>query len=148
MKILPLVLRTKRKPGRQDFVRVRPGAEYRAIVAVLEREQDAGDAYLVRPEIYPYIKEECRLVDVFVAITRKGDAFLWLIPVPDDEGKDNDWNRTNRTAAMRAMHEWVSVRSNRSLGAYVSAWCRSRSRSRSGMTAPCAITSPRRSRIA
>src|SRR5262249_31036437 len=104
--------------GRQDFVRVRSEPEYRQDVAVLE-DEDSDDVYLVRPDIYPYIKEECRLVTIFTAISRKGDVFLWAIPLPDADGKDNDWNRTNRDAALRAMKEWVAVRSNRSIGAYV-----------------------------
>src|SRR5262249_35180286 len=112
VKALLLTVRVKRKPGRQDFVRVRSEPEYRQDVAVLE-DEDSDDVYLVRPDIYPYIKEECRLVTIFTAISRKGDVFLWAIPLPDADGKDNDWNRTNRDAALRAMKEWVAVRSNR-----------------------------------
>ena len=39
-----------RKPGRQDFVRTHPDAEYRVTTAVIEVQEDR-EMYLVAPEL-------------------------------------------------------------------------------------------------
>ena len=52
------------------------------------------------------------------AITRQGVLFLWPLRVPGEFGKTDNWLASAREAAAHAVHAWVRVQSNMSLGAY------------------------------
>jgi len=115
---LLLYVPVRRKPKPQHFVRVRPDPEYRTDIAVIEVEGE-DEPYLVTPTIAVQVKDECRFVSLFTGITRDLITFFWAIPLPAADGKDNEWNRSNREAANIAMHSWVRVTTKRELGAYV-----------------------------
>ena len=107
-----------RKPGKQDFIRVRPEPEYRENFAMIDLKDDRED-YIVRPEILPELAGEVVLKTLFTAINRQGVVFLWPVrlPAPDDR-KTSAWSQSAREAAEMAMTRWVRMRSNMNLGAY------------------------------
>lgn len=106
-----------RKPSRQDFIRVRPGADWRLETAVLEVKEDQ-ETYLVDPSLWSEMPGEIVPKALFVAINRQGVVFLWPAKLPREDGRQDAWGRSAIEAAQIAMGNWVRVVSNMSLGAY------------------------------
>ncbi|MCZ6638310.1 MAG: hypothetical protein O7C66_08975 [Alphaproteobacteria bacterium] len=106
-----------RKPLKSEFVRVNPAPEYRMLVAIIE-DKDARETYLVVPVVAAVLPGDTTIRELRVAMTRQGTAFLWPVPVPSEDGRDNAWNLSQREAADRAEKHWVRVVSNMALGAY------------------------------
>jgi hypothetical protein len=106
-----------RKPSRQDFVRVHPAPEYRENFAMIDLKDDRED-FLVRPEILPELVGEVVYETIFTAINRQGVVFLWPVNLPSPDDRKSAWPRSAREAAEMAMHKWLRVQSNMSLGAY------------------------------
>jgi hypothetical protein len=106
-----------RMPNPQDFVRVHPGADYRADFAMIELKEEREE-YIVRGrDLIGELTGEIRPKTLFTAISRQGVVFLWPVPLPV-EGKQMEWHRSRREAAELGMKQWVRVKSNLSLGAY------------------------------
>ena len=106
-----------RKPLAQDFVRVRPEPQYRAMLAFIELKDDR-ETYIVDLGAVPELAGECLFANLFTAITRTGVLFMWPVKIPAADGRISEWNVSAATAAEHAMKGWIRVRSNMSLGAY------------------------------
>ena len=106
-----------RKPGRQDYIMVRPEPEYRADTALLDLEEE-GDCFLVTRDMQIDHMDELLPVTLYTAITRAGLTFLWPVRLPDPTGRRNLWTESARNAVKLAMEGWVRVKSNRSAGFY------------------------------
>jgi hypothetical protein len=106
-----------RKPNRQDFVRVHPGAEYRAALALIQLEED-DEMYLVPPPIARELPGEFKMATIYTAISRQSVVFLWPVWLPAADGRVIEWHRSAAEAAELAMRRWIRVKANRSLGAY------------------------------
>jgi hypothetical protein len=106
-----------RKPGKQDFIRVRPEPEYRENFAMIELKDDREE-YLVRPEVQPDLAGEVVFKTIFTVINRQGVVSLWPVRLPAPDDRKTDWPRSEREAAERAMTQWVRTKANLSLGAY------------------------------
>ncbi len=106
-----------RKPNPQDFVRVHPGADYRAALAMIELKEDR-EMYLLMPEIARELPGEFMMAMTFTAINRQGVVHLWPVKLPGPDGRVMEWHRSAMDAADMAMRRWVRVKANMSLGAY------------------------------
>ena len=106
-----------RKPGKQDFIRVRPQLEYRENFAMIDLKDDREE-YLVRPELIQELAGEVVFKTVFTAIDRQGVIFLWPIRLPAPDERKSDWARSEREAAELAMTQWLRLKPNMKLGAY------------------------------
>jgi hypothetical protein len=106
-----------RKPGKQDFIRVRPEPEYRDNFGMIELKDDREE-YLVSPVIIQELAGEVVFKTVFTAIDRQGIPFLWPVRLPAPDERKTEWPRSEREAAERAMTQWVRVKANMKLGAY------------------------------
>ena len=106
-----------RKPGRQDFVRVYPGEDWRLQTAVLELKEER-ETYLVDQSLRSELSIEITPKVLFTTINRQGVVFLWPIRLPGDDGRVDEWNLSALKAAQMAMDGWVRVAANMSLGAY------------------------------
>jgi hypothetical protein len=106
-----------RKPGAQDFVRVRPGPEWRENFPVIDLKDDREEYIVVNPLVRE-LSTEIVSKTLFLAINRQGTVFFWPIRLPTADGKDLDWWRSARLAAERAQSKWVRVKANKNLGAY------------------------------
>lgn len=106
-----------RKPSRQEFVRVRPGPDHHMTMAILELKE-AGETYAVTPVIANAFPNEVRMVDMRIAISRDGTLYLWPVPLPMSDGRENAWHKTARKAAALAETEWVRVSANMGAGCY------------------------------
>lgn len=106
-----------RKPNRQEFVRVRPGEDWRLQTAVFE-DKVSRETYLVEQALWPELMQEIYAVCLFYAITRQGDVFLWPVKLPGSDGKTNSWNQSALAAAHFAETHWVRVASNMAANMY------------------------------
>ena len=106
------------KPGKQDFGRVHPDPAYRLTpVAIIELKEDR-EVYLVPPEMAVELPGEFVVVTLYLVINRQGVLSLWPVKLPSPDGRHNEWHRSAAEAAERAMHRWLKVAANMSLGAY------------------------------
>jgi hypothetical protein len=106
-----------RKPGRQDFVRVRSGDEWYFEAAVLELKEDK-EIYIVDPVILHEIPGETVRKALYPTINRQGVFTLWPIKLPNEERQLDGYNQSALEAAEIAKSQWIRVASNQSLGAY------------------------------
>jgi hypothetical protein len=106
-----------RKPGRQDFIRVHPSADYRLETAVLELKEER-ETYLVDPNLWPELPGEIVPKVLFTVVNRQGVLTIWPVRLPGEDGRQDDWNRSALEAARVAEDRWVRVAANMSLGAY------------------------------
>lgn len=108
-----------RKPTKEQWVRVRSEESFRLDTLILERKEDS-ETYLLAPNLRALFEIEptIRAVTLFTCITRGGDLFLWQIPLPGVDGRDNQWHESARKAAKEGMDRWVRVTANCANGAY------------------------------
>lgn len=106
-----------RKPSAQDFFRVHPHEEWCLDTAVIEIKADR-EVYLVAPEIWPLLPNECKPKTLYTTIDRRNVVTLWPVRLPDENGRLDDWNRSAHEAAQLAMEKWVRLSADMALGAY------------------------------
>jgi hypothetical protein len=106
-----------RKPNRYEFIRVRDGEQWCLETAVLELKEER-ETYLVDPSLWSVLSAELIPKVLFVAINRQGVIIIWPIRLPGEDGRLDLWNKSALEAVKIAKKQWVSVRSNMSLGAY------------------------------
>lgn len=106
-----------RKPNRQEFVRVRPGEEWRLESGVFE-DKSNREMYLVVPGLWQELPGDIQLVCLFLTVNRQGSPFLWPVKLPGPDGKTNTWNDSSLAAARLAEESWIRVAANMSAGLY------------------------------
>jgi hypothetical protein len=107
-----------RKPNKQDFVRVHPDPAYRLTVGLIELK-DNRETFLVLPAVLQELSEaEFFLATLYLTINRQKVLSVWPVKVPATDGRSNDWHTSAAAAAERAMHNWIRLVANMSLGAY------------------------------
>ena len=106
-----------RKPGKQEFVRVRAEPEYRGAFAILELKEDR-EYYLLMPGIAAELPAEFRSMMLYTVINRQRTVTLWPVRLPEPDGRTLEWFRSAHEAAERAMHTWIRIVPNMNLGAY------------------------------
>jgi hypothetical protein len=93
----------------QNFVRVHPDPAFRDEgVGIIELERDRR-FYAVDPELSEVLKAYYKRHYVFTATTIGRAPFLWIIPMPEEDGSWNNWNRTKYDCALVAMDRWIQV---------------------------------------
>ena len=105
------------KPNRQHYFRTRIDAEYRMPMAILELKEER-ETYAVVPNVAAALPGETRIVELRLCLTRKGDLYLWPVPLPAPDGRENAWHKTARAAAELAETKWVRVVANMGAGCY------------------------------
>ncbi len=106
-----------RKPTRQEFIRVRPGADWCLETAILELKEDRI-SYLVDPALWAELPGEVVPKILFTTINRQGVLSLWPVKLPSSDGRQDHWSRSALEAADMAKTKWLRVAANMSLGAY------------------------------
>jgi len=106
-----------RKPNRQEFVRVRPGEDWRLETGVFE-DKVQREVYLVQKDLWSELASEVHPVCLFLAVNRQNDPFLWPCKLPGADGRTNTWNDSMLEAARLAEIRWVRVASNQQAGMY------------------------------
>ncbi len=105
------------KPKRQQFVRVRQGDEWQ-ISSFFYEDTDTRDLYLVDKKIISELSDEITPRQLFTAITREGDVFVWPVRLNKDQLKPNSWNESALKAALQSMTSWIRILPNRANSSY------------------------------
>jgi len=105
------------KPNRHDFVRVRPGNDWRLETAVFE-DGISRDNYLVAAELIPDLAQEVRPVCLLCTMNKQGDFFFWPCKLPGEGGRSNAWHESAIEAARLAETKWTRVAANMNAGMY------------------------------
>ena len=95
-----------RKPNKKEFVRVHPELRLPAYVLELDMERET---YLVEPAVAAVLAGDVRQVTLQLTASRQGVWFLWPVPQPSVDGRDNTWNVSARKAAQLAELKWVRI---------------------------------------
>jgi hypothetical protein len=90
-----------RKPGRQEWIRVHPAAEYVDNFNIIELREE-NETYIVSSKLVGELSREIVQMTLYLAITRQGNVFFWPVRLPTPDGRDMDWWRNARTAAEQA----------------------------------------------
>jgi hypothetical protein len=107
-----------RRPRPHDFNRVHPDPAFRANLAIIKVRDERDEIYLLTPSMAAALPGEFTMATVYTAINRQGDVFLWPVPLPQPDGRVNEWHRSAADAAERMMTKWIRLKANMSLGAY------------------------------
>lgn len=108
-----------RKPGRHEFIRVRPGSEWRFLTNLFQ-DKNKDESYLVEPAIQATIPTELQPTVLVLAIARdSGVPFLWPCPLPGTDGRTNRWHESRIAAAALAEERWIRVVADMTSGSYV-----------------------------
>jgi hypothetical protein len=105
------------KPDKQSFFQLNPDPDYRIMMAILELK-DENETYAVLPDIAVQFPGEIRQVLIRLGVTTQAVPFLWPVPLPQNDGRENPWYRTARLAAEYAEKDWVRMVANRGAGCY------------------------------
>ena len=109
-----------RKPGKQEFVRVRSGSEWRVDVHCLI-DDETRENYLVTPEFAGFIPEFAKATRLFLAISRNSPVpFFWPCRIPGHDTYANRWHESAIAAASLAEERWVRISADLTAGAYIS----------------------------
>ncbi len=106
-----------RKPNRQEFFRTNPHIDYRMTMAILEMKEDR-EIYAVMPNVVAGSPGETRIVELRLCVNRAGSVYLWPVPLPTPDGRENAWHKIAREAAQIAETEWVRMAANMGAGCY------------------------------
>ena len=106
-----------RKPGRQEFARVRPGEEWRLQTGLLIDKVNR-ESYLIDPSLAPELAGEITVVCLLTAITRQKVVFLWPINLAGIDGRTNPWHEAALAAARRAETRWIRLAANMAANCY------------------------------
>lgn len=104
-----------------DFFRIRSENEWTFLTYLLDLKEGEEEKYLVVPILVDEVLSTGKLkpVMIYTGITYSGQVlFLSDIPLPDLDGKENEYNRSRRVAYEIAKTKWVKIQANKTLGAY------------------------------
>jgi hypothetical protein len=107
-----------KKPPRHEFIRTHP--DMHLVVGGLELKVEGSDDefHIVEKNAEHFLGEELKLFDLTPFINRSGVLRLWPLRLPGPDGKEMDWHRSARVAAVEARTKWLRVTANKPLGAY------------------------------
>jgi len=106
-----------RKPGKQEFIRVRSEPEYRGAFAIIELKED-NEYYLLMPNIAESMPAEFRSMMLYTTVNRQRTVTLWPVRLPASGNRRDEWQRSAQEGAERATRTWVRLKANMNLGAY------------------------------
>lgn len=109
-----------RKPSRNEFFRVRPGAENSFTAILYEDQNDKGrEYYFVTPAMIPLLRQLTTLAVISLVpfCTKQKVLGIFPLKLPTDSVSNNDWMSTAMAAAELAKTRWVRIQADMSLGA-------------------------------
>ena len=106
-----------RKPGKQEWFRVRPGEEWQLQTFIFEDEAQ-NEIYLVAPAMRTELVGTAHLALILTCINRQADPFLWRCKLPGPDGRPNHWTDSALRIAKEAETGWRRMASNMTAGYY------------------------------
>ena len=105
------------KPGRQDFVRVHPGEDFRIDTFILELKEE-NEVYLVVEDGRRALTDMIVPATLYLAVNRQDYPRIWHVKLPGEDGRRNGWHESAASAACCAMQQWTRITANMAIGAY------------------------------
>jgi hypothetical protein len=106
-----------RKPGKQEWFRVRPGDAWRIQTAIFEAEADR-ETYLVDRSLWSELSGDIHPALIVCCVNRAGDLFLWRLKLPGPDGRPNVWLESAMRICQSAEGRWVRMAANMAAGYY------------------------------
>jgi hypothetical protein len=106
-----------RRPHRHEFVRVRPGEDWRLETGVFE-DKINQEIYLVGHALWSALAGEISPVCLFLTVNRQGDVSFWPVKLPGADGRGSPWNESALAAAKLAETRWIRLAANMGAGLY------------------------------
>jgi hypothetical protein len=106
-----------RRPGKQEWFRVRPGDEWRLPTWVYEAEADR-EVYLITPPLVAELAGMAHAALILTCVNRQGDLFLWRCKLPGPDGRPNHWIDSALAIAREAETNWRRMAANMAAGYY------------------------------
>jgi hypothetical protein len=106
-----------KKPHKTSFFRVKDDPECSFPCLLLEIK-DAGEQYVVAPDLAEEVRAEARAVMLYLAIDRQNNPSLIPVPLPDSEGRLNPWHASLASVVDKARTAWVRMQANRNISGY------------------------------
>jgi hypothetical protein len=116
VKRIQSVIPVKKKPDKQQYVRVKP--DWSLAVAIIEDHEDMDAAYCIAPELLGALVEERTFVTLYLGVTKQGTLFFWRVKRSEEGGRVNTWTESMLEAIDTAKERWVRLLSNREAGGY------------------------------
>lgn len=108
-----------RKPNRHEFVRVRPGDEWKFETATLV-DGESREVYLVDRNLWVALSPELQPTALVLAMSRVSPVpFLWPCRLPGADGRPNRWHESALEAVKIAEQQWCKVVADMAAGCYV-----------------------------
>jgi hypothetical protein len=109
-----------RRPDRHDWVRIHPGDDYYRVYDTLDTGKEKGDFVLLTEEVADHIREnpKCKERLLVLGITSLGEEFLWPVRLAKDDGRNDEWAKSELECLSAAAGQWVNVLSNVKTGGY------------------------------
>ena len=108
-----------RKPNKHEFVRIRPGTEWRFETGCFV-DKDTREVYMVTPELWPAMPGDVTPTALVVAMSRNSPVpFLWPLVLPSSDGRPNRWHESGIEAARLSESQWLRSVADMSAGCYV-----------------------------
>lgn len=110
-----------RRPGKNEFFRVRDDDDFVIDGYVLEHESEMDRTmFWVAPDLRSALVEHLRKVRLFTCIDKRSNVFLWpaKLPTVDGSAAARSWYLSGLRAAEEAKKLWVKITGNKSIGAY------------------------------
>ncbi len=108
-----------KRPHKQEFIRIRPGAENRFDTGCFINKE-SREVYLVSHTVWDLLVGNVTPTLLAVCQSRNSPVpFLWPLTLPDSD-RPNRWHESALEAASLAESQWVKVAADMSAGLYVS----------------------------
>ena len=103
-----------RSPKSDEFFRCDPRSEYSIALNILTLK-DEQEEYLIYDDVIESIGYETAVKrkSVFVCNTMNNSIFVSTIPLPDEQGKLNQWHKSAYATMERAKKEWIRRQADR-----------------------------------
>lgn len=105
-----------RKPNKQEFFRVKPGETFPMAMVDL---RDEGEFYIVSRTMIPTLMQDMKSFMLRLCLNVQGGLFVWPVPTPAADGRQNNWHVQQRDCADRAEGTWIRMVADRAGGGYV-----------------------------
>jgi hypothetical protein len=106
-----------RKPKSQEWVRVRPGVDWRIDTGLIELKEER-ETYLLAPALRAELGEEAKPTMLYTAINRAGAPFLWPIRLPGPGERQNSWHESAHRGAELAERKWTRLTAQHAASQY------------------------------
>jgi len=108
-----------RSPKSDEFFRVDPRPEYSMALNILTLKEEQ-EKYLVYEDIIEDIGFETTIKKetIFTCLTMSNSVFVYGIPLPDEQGKLNQWHKSAYTTVERAKNDWIRRQADRTNNQY------------------------------